>query len=222
MAGKVNGMKAQWPRLAAMAVLVGTFFSIAGAVTAGKTKALDTWVFLSLRTQGDPSDPIGSRSIEGAARDVTALGGATLLAAVCFAAILAFLFHRRRVQALLMIAAMMVAWAAARGMKIVYGRPRPDLVPHETYVFTGSFPSAHATHSAAVFLTLAMLISSLDPPRATKALVCSLAVLVFVAVGVSRVYLGVHWPSDVLAGWCLGAACALAAQMVLRCVEGAN
>ena len=93
-------------------------------------------------------------------------------------------------------------------------------MPHEVYVYSGSFPSGHSTLSAATYLTLAMLVASLETRRRTKALAYSMAGLVLVGVGFSRVYLGVHWPSDVLAGWCLGATWALAAWVMLRALGG--
>jgi undecaprenyl-diphosphatase len=100
-------------------------------------------------------------------------------------------------------------------LKHLYGRPRPDLVPHGVYVYSASFPSGHSMLSATVYLTLAALIASLEPRRGAKILVFVTAVLVMVAVGVSRIYLGVHWPSDVLAGWCAGAGLALVAWSLL-------
>jgi undecaprenyl-diphosphatase len=108
-----------------------------------------------------------------------------------------------------------VAFAASEGLKDFYGRPRPELVPHGSYVYSASFPSGHSTLSAAVYLSLAMLISSLEPERGTKRLVFTLAGLLVLGIGFSRVYLAVHWPSDVLAGWSLGAAVALAAWVAL-------
>jgi undecaprenyl-diphosphatase len=83
-------------------------------------------------------------------------------------------------------------------------------------VYSASFPSGHSTLSAATYLTLAVLIASLEPNRGTKAMVFVLAAAMVLAIGFSRVYLGVHWPSDVLAGWSLGGAWALGAWTVLR------
>jgi undecaprenyl-diphosphatase len=91
-------------------------------------------------------------------------------------------------------------------LKMLYHRPRPDLVPHGMEVFTASFPSGHATMSAIAYLTLATLIARVERNRRAKALVLALGVSVTLLVGISRIYLGVHWPSDVLAGWCIGAA----------------
>jgi undecaprenyl-diphosphatase len=196
------------------------FLSLGGEMAEGETAAIDRRLMLLLRTPGDPSDPIGSRTIEEAVRDITALGGTTLVSLLTVVAVLAFAFHRRYRHAAVMGAAVLLAWASSETTKAFYARPRPDLVPHQVYVYSGSFPSGHSTLSAAAYLTLAMLVASLEPKRRTKALAYGLAGAVLVAVGFSRVYLGVHWPSDVLAGWCLGAAWALAAWLVLRAIGG--
>ena len=194
---------------------VWAFFNIAGEMAEGETQAIDRHILLALRNPADLSDPIGSRSFEEAMRDVTALGGVTVMVLVAVVGVLAFLMHRRRVHAAILAVTVLLADVSSEGLKLVYSRPRPDLVPHGSYVYSGSFPSGHSTLSAATFLTLAMLIASLEPNRGTKVMVYVLAFALVLSVGVSRVYLGVHWPSDVLAGWCLGAAWALAAWIAL-------
>ncbi len=196
------------------------FLNIAGEMADGETLTIDRRLLLLLRTPGDANNPIGSKGLEEAVRDVTALGGTTLVIVVTIVAVLAFLFHKRHRQALVMAAAVALAWISSETTKSFYHRPRPDLVPHEVYVYSGSFPSGHSTLSAATYLTLAMLVASLETRRRTKALAYSLAGLVLVGVGFSRVYLGVHWPSDVLAGWCLGATWALAGWVALRAMGG--
>jgi len=196
------------------------FFAIADEVAEGETLALDRRLILLMRTPGDLHDPIGSRSVEEAVRDVTALGGFTVVTLVTVVGVLAFVFHRRWRHALVLAATVILAVLSSEAMKALYGRPRPDIVPHGSYVYSASFPSGHSTMAAATFLTLAMLISSLEPRRRTKALVYGLALTVLAAVGLSRVYLGVHWPSDVLGGWCLGAVWALLAWAVLRAIGG--
>jgi undecaprenyl-diphosphatase len=134
---------------------------------------------------------------------------------VTVVAVLAFLMHRRRWHAGILAVTVILALISSEGLKDIYGRPRPELVPHGSFVYSASFPSGHSTLSAATFLTLAMLIASLEPNRATKVLVYVLAMTLVLAIGFSRVYLAVHWPSDVLAGWCLGAAWALAGWLAL-------
>jgi undecaprenyl-diphosphatase len=191
------------------------FFNIASEVGEGETNALDKRILLALRNPADPSDPIGSRSLQEAMRDVTALGGVTVITLVSIVGVLAFLLHRRYRHALFLALTVSLAFVSSEGLKNLYGRPRPELVPHGSYVYSASFPSGHSTLSAATFLTLAVLIASLEPNRGTKRMVFALAGMLVLGIGFSRIYLGVHWPSDVLAGWCLGGAWAMAAWLAL-------
>jgi undecaprenyl-diphosphatase len=201
--------------LLAAAAAVWAFLAIGGEMREGETLALDKKILLAFRTPGHPSDPIGSRPFQEAMRDITALGGFTVLTLVTVVATTAFLLHRKPRHAVTLAVTVLIAQFGSELLKTVYGRPRPDLAPHGMYTYSASFPSGHSMLSAAVYLTLAMLIATLEPRRITKMLVLLLAVVVMVAVGVSRIYLAVHWPSDVLAGWCAGAGCALAAWAVL-------
>lgn len=202
--------------LALVAGALWAFFGIADEMSEGETAALDRRLILLLRNPADSHDPIGSRNIEEAVRDVTALGGTTLIILVTVVSVASFVFHKKYRHALVMGGAVLLGWLSSDLGKSFYDRPRPDLVPHAAYVYSGSFPSGHSTLSAAAYLTLAMLIASLETRRRSKALVYGLAAVVLVSVGFSRVYLGVHWPSDVLGGWCLGALWALVAWITLR------
>ena len=210
----------------ALILLIGSagafwaFFNIAGEVSSGETSAFDKRILLALRNPSDLSDPIGSRSLQEAMRDVTALGGVTVMTLVTIVAVLAFLMHRRRWHAGIMAMTVLAAFVSSETLKKLYDRPRPTLVPHGSYVYSSSFPSGHSTLSAATFLTLAVLIASLEPNRGTKWMMFALAALLVLGIGFSRVYLGVHWPSDVLAGWSLGAAWALAAWIALQRLGG--
>jgi undecaprenyl-diphosphatase len=192
------------------------FLNIGGEMSEGETLGIDSRLILALREPGNLHDPIGSKGVEEAMRDVTALGGTMLVTVVTLVAVLAFAFHRRYRHAAVMAGAVLLAWASSATTKALYARPRPDLVPHEVAVYSGSFPSGHSTLSAACYLTIAMLVASLETRRRTKALVYGLAGAILLGVGVSRVYLGVHFPSDVLAGWVLGATWALLGWIVLR------
>ena len=202
--------------LIVVAGILWAFLNIGGEMAEGDTATIDRHLILMLRNPGDLSDPIGGRNIEEAVRDITGLGGTTVVALVTLVGILAFVFHKRYRHAQVLAGAVLLAWLSSDLGKAFYERPRPDLVPHGAYVYSASFPSGHSTLSAATYLTLAMLVASLETRRRTKVLAYSLAAALVVAVGFSRVYLGVHWPSDVLAGWCLGATWALAAWVALR------
>lgn len=206
--------------MVAAAGALWAFFGIAGEVSEGETLGLDRKILLALRNPADPSDPIGSRSLQEAMRDVTALGGVTVMTLATVVGVVAFLLHRKRWHAGVLAGTVILADVTSETLKSLYGRPRPELVPHGSYVYSASFPSGHSTMSAATFLTLAMLIASLEPNRGTKRMVFALAVALVLGIGVSRVYLGVHWPSDVLAGWCLGSAFALAGWTVLLRLGG--
>ena len=199
---------------------VWAFLNVADEMAEGETEAIDRRLIMLLRTPGDLNNPIGSKNVEEAVRDVTALGGTTLVIVVTLVSVLAFLFHKKRIHALVMAVVVLAAWASSSATKALYGRPRPELVPHQAYVYSASFPSGHSTMSTTAFLTLAMLVASLEARRRSKALAYGLAAAVIVGVGFSRVYLGVHWPSDVLAGWCLGAAWALVGWVALRALGG--
>jgi undecaprenyl-diphosphatase len=203
--------------LALLAAVAGwTFLELADEVIEGETDALDRRLLLMLRHAQDLSDPKGPWWLELAMRDVTALGSTSVLALVTLAALGYLVILRRWGTALMLACAVAGGLAASHALKLLIERPRPDLVPHGVPVLTLSFPSGHATMSAVVYLTLGALLASLQPSRRAAVYLLAVAVLLTVLVGFSRVYLGVHWPSDVLAGWALGAAwaaaCLLASQ----------
>ncbi|MFL5296509.1 MAG: phosphatase PAP2 family protein [Phenylobacterium sp.] len=197
------------------AVALWGFFKIAGEMVEGDTEAIDRLILLAFRNPHNHAEPMGTRSFQEAMRDVTAMGGVTVTTLVTVVGVVAFLAHGRRRRAALLAGTVALAEISSELLKRFYARPRPDLVPHGSYVYSASFPSGHSTISAAVFLTLAMLIASVEPNRSTKVLTFVVAFALVLAIGISRIYLGVHWPSDVLAGWSLGAAWALAAWLAL-------
>lgn len=190
------------------------FFALAHEVGEGSTTALDRKILLALRNPADLSDPIGPRWLEETMRDITGLGSVfTIVFLTAAVAAYLMLSGKRRVGGFV-IAAVGGGELVSTALKLVYNRPRPDLVPHGMEVFTASFPSGHATMSAIAYLTLATLIARIERHRRVKALVLGLGVTMTLLVGASRIYLGVHWPSDVLAGWCVGAAWAALCWLV--------
>jgi undecaprenyl-diphosphatase len=182
--------------------------------------AFDTEILLAFREAGHPDSPIGPLWLEGAIRDITSLGSSIVLTLITAATIVYLLLIRRPRTALLIFVAVAGGQLLSSLLKLEIDRPRPDLVSHLVNETSLSFPSGHAMLSAVTYLTLGSLAARFLPGRTTKIYVLSLAVLITLLVGVSRVYLGVHWPSDVLAGWCAGFAwamlCWLAARMLQR------
>ncbi len=198
--------------LAAMlAVAAGlfAFAELADAVVEGETRAFDQALLLSLRSAADPSDPLGPRWLEEMMRDFTALGGVGVLSAVTLAVVGYLVLTRKRHAAATVAVAVMSGLVLSQALKWGFARPRPDLVPHGQTVYTQSFPSGHAMLSAVVYLTLGALLARTQPRRRVKLYFLAVAGVLTMVVGVSRVYLGVHWPTDVLAGWAVGAGWAL-------------
>jgi undecaprenyl-diphosphatase len=185
------------------------FVWLAGEVMEGDARAFDQTLLLALRAPGNLAEPLGPAWLELAARDITSLGGYPVLILVTLAAIGFLLIVGKRHAALLVLVSIAGGMLLSSGLKRLFDRPRPDLVPHAVEVYTMSFPSGHATLSAVTYLTLGALLARVQPRRRVKAYLLSVAVVLAVLIGASRVYLGVHWPTDVLAGWCVGAAWAM-------------
>ncbi len=189
------------------------FIEMAIVVMAGDTLQFDRKLILALRSDDDVTNPLGPVWLEEMMRDGTALGSNWILLSLSlFSAVYLYLRDRKKMAVFLVIA-ILTGLAVAFGLKHAIARPRPDLVSHATTVYTASFPSAHAMMSALVYFSLALILGSVQTRKSIKGLIYIGAFLVAFWVGFSRVYLGVHWPSDVLAGWCAGAFWAL---MVFR------
>ncbi len=208
--------------LAAVIAIAGClygFVEMAEVARDAQAHGFDTAILLAFRVPGDTADPIGPAWVEEAVRDLTALGSVSVLGFVCLSVIGYLLLTGRRPAALFVLVSVAGGQVLSSVLKLGVDRPRPHLVPHLAEVFTLSFPSGHAMLSAVTYLTLGALSARVAPNRATRIYMLSVAVLATVLVGASRVYLGVHWPSDVLAGWCAGASwamlCWLAAQWFL-------
>jgi undecaprenyl-diphosphatase len=210
---------AQFVSLAAVCVLAGGLFAFArimDEVVEGETHGFDQAILLALRNPADRADPIGPLWLEIMMRDYTSLGSHAVLGLMGVLAFGYLLLVGKR------LSAGMLAFSFAGGMalnsllKFGVARPRPDLVAHLVEVHTASFPSGHAMLSAVCYLTLGALLAGVVPARRYKAYILGTAIFLTLLVGGSRIYLGVHWPTDVLAGWCLGAAWAMACWLGVR------
>jgi undecaprenyl-diphosphatase len=198
----------------ALGVLV--FLAVFREVNAGDLAAFDRATLLAFREPGRLGDPIGPRWVEDMGRDVTALGSVAVLTLLTLFATGYLLLVRKPRAAAFIVGSVIAGAALSSALKGVIGRPRPDLVPHLAYVTTSSFPSGHSMVSASVYLTLGALMARFESHLVLKAYVMLSAVGLSFLVGVSRVYAGVHWPSDVVAGWAAGTAWASASWIVAR------
>jgi len=202
--------------LTAVSVFLWVFLSVMGEVREGDTYKLDRSILLALRRPDELGVPIGPQWLQETARDATALGGFSVLTLVVAVSVVMLLLHRRRFQAGVFAAAVVAGQVLAQVTKHLVGRDRPDLVPHLDQVYSASFPSGHSAMSPIVYFTLAGILAAGEPSRAAKTLLLGVAALLVLCICVSRVYLGVHWPTDVLAGWAMGTAVALVATLALH------
>jgi undecaprenyl-diphosphatase len=199
----------------ATGALLLAFGLIADEVVEGGSLAFDRKVILAFRNATDPSVPIGPPWLQEAARDITALGSTTVLGIVLFA-VAGYLFLTGKHAPAWMVLVSVLGGAALNSLlKLGFDRPRPDMFAPAVRVFTASFPSGHAALSAITYLTLGVLLARLHPSGPVRIYVMSLAVALTVLVGLSRIYLGVHYPTDVLAGWCVGSAWALGCWAIM-------
>ncbi|HEU4961325.1 MAG TPA: phosphatase PAP2 family protein [Sphingomonas sp.] len=192
---------------AAFAVLI--LVVLGWTIDRGHRFAFDRALLLAFRQPGDLALPVGPHWLEHAMIDLTAMGGGTVLTIAVVATLGALAVERLWLTAGLVVAATVSGSLAVDLAKHLVARARPDIVPHLVEVSSMSFPSGHSANSAIVWLTLATLLTQVIPNAALRRYVLAVAMLLVAAIGVSRVYLGVHWPSDVLAGWSFGALWAL-------------
>jgi undecaprenyl-diphosphatase len=199
--------------LAVVTLAAAGFALIARAVVEGQTQRFDNAI---LRWMGDNGTPF----LDVWTLELTALGARIVVYMVVLVAS-AFLWQSRHHYSAAML------WVAVIGaglinsvLKISFNRPRPDVFPWRTqHVGLASFPSGHAMTSIVVYGTLAFLIARLAPTKWQRRLVWAVAMLVVAVVGLSRLYLGVHYPSDVLAGFVIGGAWAIICALGMEAVR---
>jgi undecaprenyl-diphosphatase len=206
--------------LLVIVALVWTFLVLANAVRAGSIQEFDDKVLVSLRHAGDEDLPRGPAWLSETMRDITSLGGGPVITLVALS-VAGYLGLRKKYGALVLLVVATVGGVFLdTSLKDLIGRGRPSIVPHLMTVNSLSFPSGHSMMSTVVYLTLAALLSPQLPNRRARIYVVAVAFFLTCIIGISRVYLGVHYPSDVLGGWSVGLAwatlCWLAAWYVER------
>lgn len=198
------------------------FWRAASEVLEGDTMAVDRAILLSLRTASNASVPIGPTWLHEAMVDLTALGSATVLTIITIVAAGYLIAARKPAIAAFTVSAVGAGALLGTILKLIYARSRPDIVAHLVGTHSASFPSGHAMNSAVVYLTLAVLISRTAQDRRVSAYLIAAAIGMTLSIGFSRVYLGVHWPTDVVAGWCVGGVWAMICSLVAKSLQSSK
>jgi len=202
----------------ALVAVAGVFLfgALAWAALSGASTTFDEVVLRMLRDPSSVGRLRGPALLAEAARDVTALGSHAVVMLVVVG-VVGFLFLANRpVLALWMLAAGSGGMVLNQVLKAIFARPRPQLVPWLVQVESPSFPSGHALLSSAFYLTIALVIHEVTPQRRLRVFAGACAATLIALIGASRVVLGVHYPTDVLAGWVAGALWALVCAAVAR------
>ncbi|MEO8937341.1 MAG: phosphatase PAP2 family protein [Burkholderiaceae bacterium] len=192
------------------------FIGISEEVLEGDSHALDLHILLAMRADGSATIGSHAAGFQEILRDITALGSAVVLGWVTVIVVLYLVVAGQRSSAWFVLLATGSGGMATVLLKWIFDVPRPQLIAHGDYVLSSSFPSGHTMASAVVYLTVGALLTELLPERRLRLYVMTIAVLLTGMVGISRVYLGVHWPTDVLAGWAGGAFWASAWWLLAR------
>jgi undecaprenyl-diphosphatase len=203
--------------IAIMLIAAGllAFLRLGDAVRAGRTLDLDRRIILALRDPANPGQPRGSFWTRNILHDLTALGGVGVLTLTVLVATIFLWVNGRRRHAAVLLGTVTAATVIGEMIKSAYHRPRPDLVAYGDYFSESSFPSGHSNIATVVWMTLALIVASLERTRIGKATAFVAGGFISLTAGASRVYFAVHWPSDVVGGWILGSGWALMAWLVL-------
>lgn len=199
------------PLLVVLAIVSGltlSFLQLADEMVDGEMEAFDRSILLLFRDPADPDTVIGPAWMHEMVRDITALGSFSLLGLLVLGVCAYLYLAWMRSAAAFVLVSVLGGTLLSTVLKMGYNRPRPDLTTMSEQ-FTASFPSGHAMLSAVTFLTLGALLARFAPTRRLQILSIGGALVLTLLVGLSRLYMGVHYPSDILAGWCLGSAWAL-------------
>jgi undecaprenyl-diphosphatase len=193
-----------------------TFFLLAAVVQRGGSREIDARILRSVRELAARKDRPGHLWGEESVIAITSLGALVVLVSLTVAVLGLLVMTKNWAPSLLLLATLLGAIGLNYELKALFARPRPDVVPHAQFVDSPSFPSGHALVSTAVYGALGAVGANLLRERRMKIYVISLSVVLSLVIGLSRVYLGVHYPSDVLAGWTLGLLWAIFCWVIAR------
>jgi undecaprenyl-diphosphatase len=207
--------------VAAFGIVVALFgfIELVEEMREGDMRHFDEWMLRAFRHPGDLAVPIGPHWLPGAVADITALGGTSVLAMVIVVAIGYLVLQGRYGAMTLVVVASAGGGFLSAAMKNTFARTRPDVVPHLVMVEGLSFPSGHSMVAAVIYLTLGALLARFTARRRVRAYVIAVSIALTFLIGMTRIYLGVHYPSDVLAGWAAGLVWALGCWLVARYLQ---
>ena len=201
------------------AIGVLAFIEIADDMTEADGRAFDAMILAAMRPHDDPGQAWGPWWLEEALADVTSLGGISVLGLFALAVVGFLVIQRKRLSALILVVGLAGGVALSEGFKGVFERERPPAQFQAVDTLNASFPSGHALLSTVFYLTVGVMLARVLPTRRLKVWVMAMAVTIAMLVGISRVYLGAHWATDVMAGWSLGAAWAMALWLIAHLIE---
>lgn len=202
-----------------LAAAAWIFIELADSVVDGEMHRFDPWLLRVLRRPDNLAIPIGPVWLHEMARDATALGGYFCLILFTLMTAGYLWLDRKRHLSEFLLGSAISGYLASLLLKLFFQRPRPEIVPHLSQVMTSSFPSGHSMNSAIIYLTLGTIIATSVARRRLKAYAIGVALLLTMLVGMSRVYLGVHYPTDVLAGWMAGLIWAILCSLTARFLQ---
>ena len=200
--------------LAVIGGLVFAFIKIGRSVSGGGTTGFDEAVLLALRDA--PDDPIGPPGLTAAVMHISALGSGSVTGLIVLVTTLFFVVSKHYRYALLMLACSLGTLAGMALLKEFYERERPTVVTHIDPPGGHSFPSGHSMISAALYMTLAVLIARTLKTRRQRVFVVAMGAIMMMMIGITRLYLGVHYPTDVIAGWTAGLLWALVCGLIVE------
>lgn len=197
-----------------------TFVELADDMREPGGQAFDVAVLHAVRPYvDDPARPWGPWWLQEAAADLTSLGGISVLALFALIALGFLLIQGKRLSALLLVCGLAGGVALSEGLKALFERERPPLEYQAVQTLNASFPSGHALLSTVFYLTLGVMLTRAFPRKRLKAYVLGVGVLIALLTGLTRIYLGAHWASDVFAGWSVGAAWAMILWLIAYAIE---
>ncbi len=198
---------------------VSIFADLAEDMREGDGQAFDQWVLSAMRPNADPSDAWGPWWLSTAANDITALGGISVLTLFATIAVIFLFLQRKRLSAILLVLGLLGGVVLSETLKAFFERARPPEAYQAVETINASFPSGHALLSTVFYLSLAVMLARAFPQRRLKGYVIGVGVVIAVLVGLTRIFLGAHWATDVFAGWSVGAAWAMILWLVSYAIE---